>query len=135
TAMPEYVVQRLTNALNNQRKSVNGSKVLLVGLAYKADVDDMRESPTFVLMDLLKARGADVAYYDPHVPEIGPTREHMAWCGVQSIEWREQTIRAFDVAVIVTPHRTVDYRQLVEWSSCVIDTRRVAEKTPHVFAA
>lgn len=73
TAMPEYVVQRLTEALNSQHKPLNGSKILLIGLAYKADVDDMRESPTFVLLDLLKARGAEAAYHDPHIPEIGPT--------------------------------------------------------------
>src|SRR5256712_6895044 len=72
TAMPEHVVHRVMEALNGRKKAVNDSRVLIVGLAYKADVDDMRESPTFKLLDLLKARGARVAYYDPYVPVIGP---------------------------------------------------------------
>src|SRR5438876_9161710 len=76
TAMPEYVVHRVIEALNARRKPANGSRVLALGLAYKADVDDMRESPTFRLLDLLKGRGAEVAYYDPFIPIIGPTREH-----------------------------------------------------------
>src|SRR5207245_9711323 len=68
TAMPEYVVHRVTEALNARRKAVNGSRVLVLGLAYKADVDDLRESPTFRLLDLLKDGGAHVAYYDPYLP-------------------------------------------------------------------
>src|SRR6478672_7571709 len=72
TSMPHYVVHRVVDALNDQKKSVKGSKILLVGLAYKANVDDMRESPTFILLDLLKQRGAEVAYYDPFVPVITP---------------------------------------------------------------
>src|ERR1700726_3282198 len=95
TSMPQYVIHQLNEALNTDKKSVNGSKVLVVGLAYKPDVDDMRESPTFVLLDLLKAGGAEVAYYDPHVPEIGPTREHGEWQGMKSIEWKEEVIRSF----------------------------------------
>src|SRR5688572_18466476 len=79
TSMPQYVVARVVDALNDQTKSVNGSKILLLGLAYKANVGDMRESPTFILLDLLKARGAAVAYHDPFVPVITPTREHGAW--------------------------------------------------------
>ena len=76
TAMPEYVVHRTAEALNEDRKSVKGSKILIIGLAYKADVDDERESPSYVLMEMLKHRGAQVAYYDPYVPVIRPTREH-----------------------------------------------------------
>ncbi len=125
TAMPDYVIQRLTEALNGYRKSVKGSRVLLVGLAYKADVDDMRESPTFVLMDKLDALGAEVAYYDPHIPEIGPTREHSRWKGMRSVNWNEQTIRAFDAAIVVTAHRAVDYKQLAGWAACIVDTRNV----------
>jgi UDP-N-acetyl-D-glucosamine dehydrogenase len=131
TAMPEYVVQRLTEALNNQCKSVRGSKVLLVGLAYKANVDDMRESPTFVLMDLLSARGATVAYYDPHVPEIGPTREHREWKGVRSIDWNEEAIRLFDAAIIATAHAATNHEQLAKWCDCIVDTRNVFDTTDH----
>jgi UDP-N-acetyl-D-glucosamine dehydrogenase len=125
TGMPEYVVERLTAALNAQKKAVNGSKILLVGLAYKADVDDMRESPTFVLLDLLKARGAEVAYYDPHVPEIGPTREHRHWQGLSSIPWNESIIRRFDASIIATAHAATDHEQLAEWCKCIVDTRNV----------
>jgi len=125
TAMPDYVVSRLVEALNAKQKSVNGSKILLVGLAYKADVDDMRESPTFVLLDKIKALGAEIEYYDPYVFEIGPTREHAKWQGKRSIEWDEQVIRSFDAAVIVTAHSMVNYRQLMDWAKCIVDTRNV----------
>src|SRR6266487_275229 len=128
TGMPEYVVHRLAEALNSERKSINGSRVLLVGLAYKADVDDVRESPTFVFLDKLTVVGAEVAYYDPHVPVIGPTREHSNWQGHSSIEWNEQTIRSFDAAVVVTAHKAIDYKQLATWSHCIVDTRNVFGK-------
>src|SRR5438876_3356581 len=128
TAMPDYVVQRLTEALSSQRKPLNGSKILLVGLAYKPDVDDIRESPALVFLDKLTALGAEVAYYDPYVPVIGPTREHSNWQGHSSIEWNEQTVRGFDAAVVVTAHTTVDYGQLATWSHCIVDTRNVFGK-------
>ncbi len=125
TAMPDYVVQRLTEALNERCKSVKGSKVLLVGLAYKADVDDMRESPTFILMDKLEALGAEIAYYDPHIPEIGPTREHGNRQGMKSIQWNDEIIRSFDAAVIVTAHKATDHSQLFDCCDCIVDTRNV----------
>jgi UDP-N-acetyl-D-glucosamine dehydrogenase len=125
TAMPDYVVGRLIEALNSQRKAINGSKILLLGLAYKANVDDTRESPTFVLLDKLRALGASVAYYDPHVPVIRPTREHSDWQGVASIAWDEEAIRDFDAAVIVTAHSAINYEQLAAWSKCIVDTRNV----------
>ncbi len=123
TAMPQYVVQRVTEALNARGRAVNGSRILLLGLAYKADVDDMRESPTFILLDLLQDRGANVAYYDPHVPVIRPTREHAAWTGVKSIEWNQKSISSFDAVVIATAHQAVKYQELADWCSCIIDTR------------
>ena len=125
TAMPEYVVHRLIEALNALHKPLNGSRILLIGLAYKAGVDDMRESPTFVLLDLLKAGGAEIAYYDPFIPEIGPTREHAQWRGMRSIEWSEAAIKPFNAAVIVTAHSNIDYRQLAKWCGCIVDTRNV----------
>jgi UDP-N-acetyl-D-glucosamine dehydrogenase len=125
TAMPDYVVSRLVEALNAKQKSVNGSRILLVGLAYKANVDDMRESPTFVLLDKIKALGAEIEYYDPYISEIGPTREHAKWQGKRSIEWNEQVIRSFDATVIVTAHSTVNYEQLMDWAECIVDTRNV----------
>jgi UDP-N-acetyl-D-glucosamine dehydrogenase len=127
TAMPGYVVNRVVEALNTRQKAVNGSRVLFLGLAYKADVDDMRESPTYVLMDLLKARRAEVAYYDPHIPLIPMTREHAHWAGVRSVTWNRETISQFDAVVIATAHRAVNYRELRDWSSCIVDTRNVME--------
>ena len=131
TAMPEYVVNRVAEALNSKCKAVNGSRILLVGLAYKPDVDDLRESPTFILLDLLKQRGAKVAYYDPHIPLIKPTREHAEWTGEQSVAWNEKTLRSFDAIVVATAHKVVSYQQLADWSDCVIDSRNVmaAQKT------
>lgn len=129
-SMPEYVVGRAIDALNTHRKAANGSKVLLLGLAYKADVDDMRESPTFVLLDMLKARGAEVAYYDPHIPVIKPTREHGHWNGTRSVEWNRETISKFDAVIISTAHSAVNYAELAEWAPCIIDTRNVMAGVP-----
>ena len=123
TAMPQYVIDRVSDALNKRRKPINGSKILLVGLAYKPDVDDMRESPTFTLLDLLKNRGADVAYYDPYVPVIRPTREHANWTGMKSIEWNKQLISGYDAVVIATNHKSVNYQELADWADCIIDSR------------
>src|ERR1043166_6300820 len=89
TGMPDYVVHRVADALNSRRKSINGSKILVLGLAYKPNVDDDRESPSYALMEMLKQRGATVAYYDPYVPIIRPTREHAHWTGTKSVEWNE----------------------------------------------
>jgi UDP-N-acetyl-D-glucosamine dehydrogenase len=123
TAMPKYVVSRLTDGLNDRKKALNGSRILLLGLAYKADVDDMRESPTFVLMDLLTKGGATVAYHDPHIPVIRPTREHGHWTGTKSVVWDQKTISRFDAVLISTAHKAVDYSQLAQWAPLIIDTR------------
>ena len=123
TAMPHYVVRRVTEALNENGKPVKGSRILLLGLAYKPDVDDMRESPAFVLMDLLKDRGAEVAYHDPYIPIIRPTREHSHWTGTQSAPWNRETISSFDGVLICTAHRGVNYRELAEWAECIVDSR------------
>lgn len=125
TSMPLHVVNRVAEALNAQRKAINGSKVLVVGLAYKPNVDDDRESPSYVLMDLLTARGAEVAYYDPHVPVIRPSREHSHWAGTQSIDWNREAVSEFDAVLVSTAHRAVDHAKLAEWSACIIDTRNV----------
>jgi UDP-N-acetyl-D-glucosamine dehydrogenase len=121
--MPEYVVRRAMMALNDDGKAVRGSRVLLLGLAYKADVDDMRESPTFELMDRFQALGAAVDYHDPHVPVIGPTREHAKWKGVKSVPWDKKTIASYDAVVISTNHKVVNLAELAAWSPLVIDTR------------
>lgn len=123
TSMPRYVVQRTLEALNHHKKAINGSKVLMIGLAYKPDVDDDRESPTYVLMDHYHQLGAQVEYHDPHVPEIRPTRDHPHWAGKKSVDWNRETISSFDVVVISTNHSLVNYKELAEWAECIVDTR------------
>jgi UDP-N-acetyl-D-glucosamine dehydrogenase len=123
TSMPDYVVHRVADALNDRQKSVKGSSILVLGLAYKPNVDDERESPSYVLMDKLSARGAKVAYHDPYVPVIRPTREHAHWAGTESVKWDRETIAGFDLVLIATNHACVNYRELVEWAGCIVDTR------------
>jgi len=123
TLMPEYVVNQTADALNLRRKAVNGSKILILGLAYKADVDDDRESPSYVLLNLFHGRGAKVAYYDPYVPVIRMTREHPHWAGVKSVKWTKQTVSGFDAVVIATKHQSVNYNELAQWAPCIVDTR------------
>jgi len=123
TAMPEHVVQRAAEALNAQKKPIMGSKVLILGLAYKPDVDDERESPSYVLMNLLTARGAKVDYHDPYVPVIKPTREHSHWTGKESVSWDEGTVSKFDMVLIATNHACINYGELADWASCIVDTR------------
>ena len=128
TSMPQHVIRKLAEALNTQKKPLNGSKILLVGLAYKANVDDDRESPTYTLMDLLKSAGAEVAYHDPYVPIIKPTREHPHWAGMKSTTWIRDSVSTFDAALIATAHSNVNYEELVAWSQIVIDTRNATRK-------
>jgi UDP-N-acetyl-D-glucosamine dehydrogenase len=139
TAMPEYVVRRTADALNESYKSIRGSRILIVGLAYKPNVDDERESPSYVLMETLQERGAEVAYYDPYVPIIKPTREHARWAGTQSVPWNRDTIARFDAVIIATNHGCVNYEQLGEWASCIVDTRNamagVTTHSRHVWKA
>jgi UDP-N-acetyl-D-glucosamine dehydrogenase len=130
TAMPAYVVQQAVSALNDRKKSLNGSKILVLGLAYKADVDDDRESPSYVLMTLLKERGAAVFYHDPYVPVIKPTREHPQWAGVKSVVWNEKNIRSFDLVLIATKHTSIDYAQLAKWVACIVDARNAMSGIP-----
>ncbi len=130
SAMPEYVIHQVIAALNERRQSVNGARVLVLGLAYKADVDDDRQSPSYVLMTLLKERGAEVSYYDPHIPVIKMTREHPQWAGTKSVSWDAKTIRQQDLVLIATKHSKVDYKALAKWAACIVDTRNAMEGIP-----
>jgi UDP-N-acetyl-D-glucosamine dehydrogenase len=126
TSMPNYVVTRLTEELDSRfRKGLNGASILLVGLAYKKNVDDVRESPSFKLMDLLEKRGAIVNYYDPFVPLIPEAREHPRFSHRRAIPFDPVRIASFDATLIVTDHDSVDYCALVEHSKIVVDTRNV----------
>lgn len=123
TSMPDWVVQNLFQALNEKSKSVRGSKIVVLGAAYKANVDDMRESPSLVLMDKLSGYGAEIAYHDPYVPVIPLTRAHPQWSGLRSIAWNQENIRSFDACLISTAHTNVNYQELADWSTLIIDTR------------
>jgi UDP-N-acetyl-D-glucosamine dehydrogenase len=126
TGMPDYVVGRVAEALNDQCKTVKGARILLLGLAYKANVDDDRESPSYVLMEKLEARGATVAYHDPHVPLIRATREHPHFAGRRS----QLVSSNYDLVLISTAHD--EYRQM-DFSSfaCpVVDTRNCVTQRP-----
>jgi UDP-N-acetyl-D-glucosamine dehydrogenase len=122
-AMPAYVVRRVAEALNQRRKAVNGSRVVIVGLAYKPDVDDIRETPSFHLMNLLREQGALVDYHDPFVSVIPPTRENPQWAGTASVPFAAESFAAADAVVIATAHHGVDHRQILAWAPLVIDTR------------
>jgi UDP-N-acetyl-D-glucosamine dehydrogenase len=122
-AMPAQVVRRVGEALNEHRKPVKGSRVIIVGLAYKPDVDDIRETPSFHLMNLLRQQGAIVDYHDALVPVIPLTRENPHWAGQASIPFTAGTFATADAVIIATAHSEVDHRQILAWSPLVIDTR------------
>jgi UDP-N-acetyl-D-glucosamine dehydrogenase len=128
--MPLYVVHRVADALNNREKSIRGSSILVLGLAYKPNVDDERESPSYVLMEMLKERGAKVAYHDPYVPVIKPTREHGHWAGTKSVAWNRETVTTFDVVLIATNHACINYQEMANWTECIVDTRNAMGAVP-----
>ena len=121
TAMPYYVIQRVMEALNSRKKPINGSKVLLLGLAYKKDVDDPRESPSFKLIELLQGKGAEVIYNDPHIPTIPPVRKYSF--SMDSTELTPETLAAVDCILLATDHSAYDYQFIIEHADLIIDTR------------
>lgn len=121
TNMPYYVVLQTMEALNQDRKSISGSKILLVGMAYKPNIDDLRESPALRIFQLLKEKGADVSYHDPYIPEIKPTREYPQLQGIQSVDL--SAAKDMDAVIIVTNHQDVDYEYLAQNCSLIVDTR------------
>jgi UDP-N-acetyl-D-glucosamine dehydrogenase len=124
TAMPRYVVDRLIEALDKQAgKGLTQSSILIMGIAYKKNIDDMRESPSLRLIELIEERGATVHYYDAHVPVIPSTREHASLTGRKSIDFTNEAIASYDAVLIATDHDNVDYRALAETAKLVIDTR------------
>ena len=124
TAMPGHVVQVLEDALKERfDKDMVGASVLVLGVAYKKNIDDVRESPAFIIIELLEGKGASTAFYDPHVVEIPTTREHMQLAGRRSIDWDPSCLADYDAVLIVTDHDGVDYAALVKESLLVVDTR------------
>jgi len=120
--MPEYVITRLAEFLNERSKPIRGSKVLLLGVAYKKDVDDPRESPSFVLMEELLKRGADLSYNDPHVPKL-PKMRHHDLPEMESVELTPEVLSAQDCVLIATDHSAYDYNVITQHAQLVLDTR------------
>ena len=121
--MPAYVVEKVAQALNDERKAVNGSRVLIIGVAYKPDVDDIRESPALDVMRLLERNGADVVFHDPHIAsyrEDGHTRT--------GVELSKDELRRADAVVIVTDHRSIDYQMLMDNAALIVDSRNAMAK-------
>ncbi|MGO4388494.1 nucleotide sugar dehydrogenase [Microvirga sp. 2YAF29] len=128
THMPYYVVEKLAEAVDRSGKAFSGSRILMLGAAYKKNVDDMRESPSLKLIELIEARGASVDYHDPHIPELPPTRKHGLLAGRRSVALTAETLAAYDAVLIATDHDNVDYRLVAEHARLVVDTRNSLAK-------
>jgi UDP-N-acetyl-D-glucosamine dehydrogenase len=130
--MPTYVVSKITDALNDRSKSVKGSKILILGVAYKKDVNDTRESPALDIIEMLLKKGAEVLYFDPYVLQLKADLsacEHAQAGGYNLVsqELREEFLKKIDCAVIVTDHSDVDYQYIVSHVPLVVDTRNATK--------
>ncbi len=130
SGMPKYVVKLASDALNDERKAVNGAKILILGVAYKKDIDDMRESPALSIIDLLRAKGAEIVYHDPFVPEV--TFDHAYTIGdgepLYNQELTDDLIASSDCVVICTEHSDIDYNRVCELSKVIVDTRNALKE-------
>lgn len=120
--MPEYVVQKAVKALNDHGKAVKGSRVLVLGLAYKPDIDDVRESPSFELIEKLEKLGAEVEYNDPHVPSTHSMR-HWGDLGKKSVPLTAETLAAYDCVLVATNHSAYDWKLIAQHAKLIVDTR------------
>lgn len=121
SAMPYYVIQRVMEALNSRKKSINGSRILLLGMAYKKDVDDPRESPSFKLIELLQEKGAEIIYNDPHIPTIPTVRKYSF--SMDSTELTPETLADVDCVLLATDHSAYDYQFILDHADLIVDTR------------
>ena len=129
TGMPAYVVGRLREELDSRfGKGLTGSRILIVGLAYKKNVDDMRESPALTIIEQLERRGAEVDYHDPYFPDIRPSRRHPDLSGRPSVPLEGAVLARYDAAVIVTDHDCIDYALLLQYLDLIVDTRNVIDR-------
>jgi UDP-N-acetyl-D-glucosamine dehydrogenase len=129
TAMPGHVVARLVAALSEHAgRAIKAARILIVGIAYKKNVDDMRESPALKIMQMLERRGAVISYHDPFLPEIPPTREHAELAARRSVPISRATLAEIDAVLICTDHDAVDYELLVEAAPLVVDTRNICSR-------
>jgi UDP-N-acetyl-D-glucosamine dehydrogenase len=120
-AMPDYVIGKIKSALNDRFKSVRGSKILVLGIAYKPNVDDMRESPSVFIMEKLRDLGAEISYSDPHVPVFPPMREHKF--DLRSVAMSPEMLKQFDCVVLATDHAKFDYPLIAEHAELIVDSR------------
>ena len=127
TAMPYHVVDAITAALNKQKKSLNGAKVLILGVAYKKDVDDLRESPSLKIMQILQEKGAQLDYNDPHFAQLHRMR-HYNYEGMKSVPINAQTLDSYDAVIIATDHSSYDYNAIVDGAKVVVDTRNATRR-------
>ena len=134
-SMPKYVIQRAMMALNDHGKALKGARIVLVGLAYKKNVDDERESPTYALWDELERHGAEVSYFDPFCPEIRPSREHGHLAGIRGLRDADLASGGYDAAIIATAHDAVDHDVLAKHFPVVVDTRGVCQPARNVVTA
>ncbi|MBZ9905423.1 nucleotide sugar dehydrogenase [Mesorhizobium sp. BR115XR7A] len=126
TAMPRHVVDELAKALDRRcGKALSRSRILIIGLAYKKNVPDIRESPSLRLIELIEEWGGKAEFHDPHVPEIPTTREHMALRGRRSLELTEAVVNDFDAVVVATDHDAIDYKAVADHALLIVDTRNV----------
>jgi UDP-N-acetyl-D-glucosamine dehydrogenase len=123
--MPEHVVQLVADGLNDERKAMKGSKVMLLGVAYKKDIDDVRESPALSIIDRLRAKGANVSYHDPFVREVAFDDAHTQGGGdpLQSVQLTDEALRKADCVIIVTDHSSIDYHRVCSLTPLIVDTR------------
>ena len=119
--MPQYVVDKIIHALNQAGKSLKNSKILILGIAYKRDIDDMRESPSVFVMELLRNWGAELSYSDPHVAVFPKMREHNF--KLESVQLTPESIADFDAAILLTDHSDFDYEMILQNAQILIDTR------------
>jgi UDP-N-acetyl-D-glucosamine dehydrogenase len=132
-AMPHHVVDKIADALNSHSKSVRGSKVLILGIAYKRDIDDIRESPALDVMAVLRQKGADISYHDPFAPHLA-AREWPGGVDMKSVALDQATLAAADCVVLITDHKTFNYPDIVKHAKLMVDTRNaVKTPAPHVF--
>jgi UDP-N-acetyl-D-glucosamine dehydrogenase len=125
TEMPRYVVQRLMEALDARGRTLSGARILVLGIAYKKDIDDMRESPAVRLIELLAERGAQVVYHDPHVPRVPRMRQHRL--DMVSVPLTDEALQGADAVLVATDHSSVDYARVVEKARLVVDTRNACK--------
>src|SRR5215471_9375421 len=127
TAMPYHVVDAIADSLNKHKKSLNGAKLLILGVAYKKDVDDLRESPSLKIMQLLQQRGAQLDYNDPYFPQLHKMR-HYNFENMKSVPLSPQSLGQYDAAIIATDHTSYDYHAIVDASKIVVDTRNATRR-------